>query len=435
MKKIIQLFVFFGFFTALSPLSAYALEIKDVTASNGVHAWLVEDHTVPIIAIKFSFSGGASQDPQGKEGLANLMTGLFDEGAGKMAAKEFQARLDNLGAEMSFFATQDKIQGGMRVLAENRDAAFSLLASAVQNPRFDQDAVERILGNVITDVQASEKDPDTIGQNRMAAMIFGNHPYAHRVKGTLESLKSLTRDDLIAAHKAMFARDNLHIGIVGPISPEEAKKLIDQVFGSLPEKAQLKPVADITIRHSGTENVLYDLPQTKMLLVYPGVMRNDPDFFAAYLMNYILGGSGLSSRLFVEVREKRGLAYSVGSSLVLYEHAAALMIATGTKSSDVTKSLDTITSEVKKLVENGVTAEELADAKSYVIGSYAVNTMGSSSDIASTLVGLQDENQPIDYIDKRAGLINAVTLDDVKRIAQKLLGGEYALLCVGPKIK
>lgn len=435
MKKLIQNFVCFSLLAVLFPFSASALDIKDVTSKSGVHAWLVEDHTVPIIAIKFSIGGGASQDAKDKEGLANLMTGLFDEGAAGMSAKEFQARLDNLGAEMGFSATMDKIQGGMRVLAENRDAAFNLLAAAVQHPRFDQDAIDRIRGSVITDVKANEKDPDTIGQNRIAAMIFGDHPYARRIKGTVKSLESLTRNDFLAAHKAMFARDNIHVGIVGPISPEEAKKLLDKVFGPLPEKAILTPVADVKLHHSGTENVPYDLPQTKMLLVYPGVARTDPDFFAAYLMNYVLGGSGLSSRLFVEVREKRGLAYSVGSSLLMYDHASALIISTGTKSSDVSKSLDTITTEVKKLAENGITAEELENAKSYVIGSYAVNTMGSSSDIASTLVGLQDEKLSIDYIDKRADLINAVTLDDVKRIAQKLLSGEYALLCVGPPIK
>lgn len=422
------LFVFIVGFGA----SANAIEIQNVTSPKGLQAWLVEDHTVPIISIQFSIGGGTTQDPQGKEGLVKLMTGLFDEGAGDIQSQAFQARLDDLGAEMAFTANRDRMLGNMRVLADNRDAAFDLLALAVQKPRFDQDAIDRIREQLVAALKASEKDPSTIAQNRLNMLVYGKHPYGRRADGTPESLAAVTRDDLVASHQAMFARDNLHVGIVGPVSPKQAEEMLDKIFGGLPEKANVKKIENAKLNLGGTANVNYDLPQTSLTLVYPGVYRDDPDFFAAYLMNYVLGGPGLTSRLFSEVREKRGLAYTVGSSLVIYDHSAGLVISTGTKASEAQKTLATIREQVKKMAEDGITGQELDEAKSYVIGSYAVQNMGSSSDIAATLVGLQDQGLPIDYIEKRRDDINAVTLDQVKSIAKKLLSGEPALLVVGP---
>lgn len=411
---------------------ANAIEIQNVVSEKGIQAWLVEDHTVPIVAIQFSIGGGSSQDPQDKEGLANLMTGLFDEGAGDILSEDFQARLDDLGAEMAFSASRDRMQGSMRVLADNKTPAFDLLGLAIRQPRFDQEPIDRVREQLITELKAAEKDPKTIAQNRLLSMIYGKHPYGRRAEGTPETLMHITHDDLVAAHKAMFARDNLHIGIVGPVSAQEASAIIDKIFADLPEKASLKKIDEVKLNLGGMANVNYDLPQTSLTLVYPGVKRNDPDFFAAYLMNYVLGGPGLTSRLFSEVREKRGLAYTVGSTLISYDHAANLVVSTGTRSKEAQKTLSTIRDEIRKMAENGITQQELDDAKSYVIGSYAVKNMGSSSDIAGTLVGLQDQGLPIDYISKRKAEIEAVTTDQVKAIAQKLLSKEPTLLIIGP---
>lgn len=411
---------------------ANALNIENVTSKKGITGWLVEDNTVPVVSIQFSIGGGTTQDPEGKEGLANLMTGLFDEGAGDLDSQAFQSRLDELGAEMAFSVTRDRMRANMKMLAEKRDEALNLLALAVQKPRFDDEAIDRIREQLVAELKASEKDPKTIAQNRLLTLIYGKHPYARRGEGTPETLATINRDDLVKAHHAMFARDNIHIGIVGPVSANEAATIIDKIFGALPEKAELKKIEEAKLNLGGMANVNYDLPQTSLMLVYPGVKRNDPDFFAAYLMNYVLGGPGLTSRLFSEVREKRGLAYTVGSSLMLYDHSATLAVSTGTRSSEAQKSLSTIRSEVKKMADEGVSEQELDEAKSYVIGSYAVQNMGSSSDIAATLVSLQDENLPIDYIEKRRALIEAVTRDQVKAVAEKLLRPEPALLIIGP---
>lgn len=412
-------------------LPAHAIEIQTVTSEKGVKAWLVSDASVPLISIRFSFKGGSAQDPDGKEGLANFMTGLFDEGAGDQNADRFQENMDNLGAEMSFFASQDKIVGGMKMLSENKDAAFDLLKLAVNQPRFDQDALDRIRYQLIAGIEASQRDPDEIASRKFAEALYGKHPYARPGEGTVASLHSIKPDDLKAFHRKNFARDNLNISVVGDIKAEDLAPVLDKIFGDLPASSELVPVPDAKLAFGVTTSVTYDLPQTSLTFAYPGVDLDDPDFFAAYLMNQIMGG-GFSSRLYEEVREKRGLAYSVSSGLNIRDHANALMIATATRPEKAQESLKIIREQVAKMAAEGPTEAELQTAKNYVIGSYAVNNLNSSSAVANTLVGLQDAKRSINFFDERIGLINAVTAEQVKAVAAKLFNTDPAILIVGP---
>lgn len=422
-----------GAFALLATWPALALDIQEVTSPKGIKAWLVEDDSVPLISIRFSFKGGSAQDPDGKEGLANLMTGLFDEGAGDMPSDIYQERLDNIGAEMSFAANQDNISGGMRMLKENSSAAFDMLALAIQKPRFDQAAVDRIRAQIVAGINASKNDPSTIATQKFAEVLYGKHPYARREEGTVQTLETITRDDLLDAHKKLFGKDQLKIGVVGAISAEELAPLLDKLFGNLQDKAELKPVEMAKLALGATTSVTYDLPQTTINLVYPGVKRSDKDFFAAYLMNQVLG-VGFTSRLYNEVREKRGLAYTVGSGLNGQDYANSLSISTGTRPDRAQQSLDVIRAEVARMAKSGVTEEELAAAKSFAVGAYAINNLDSSVAVARTLVGLQEQNLGRDYIDRRGDLINAVTADDVKAVAAKLLKADPAILIVGPSL-
>ncbi|MGU3398894.1 M16 family metallopeptidase [Brucellaceae bacterium D45D] len=415
----------------VSALPARAIEIQEVVSPKGIRAWLVEDSSVPLVSMQFSFKGGAAQDPSGKEGLANLMTGLFDEGAGDLNSDVFQERIDNLGAEMSFSASQDSVSGSVRMLAENRDSVTDLVALAVNKPRFDQDAIDRIRAQVVAGIEASQRNPSTIASRRFAEVLYGNHPYARPDDGTVKSLKAIERDDLIAFHRKNFARDRLTVGVVGAINAKDLGVLLDKVFGDLPAAAELVPVPDAKLALGTTTSLNFDVPQTAIAFVYPALPRKDPDFFAAYLMNHILGG-GFTSRLYAEVREKRGLAYSVSSSMVLRDHVSALTISTGTRPEKAQDSLKIIREQVAAMASDGPSEAELAAAKSFLKGSYAVNNLDSSAAIASTLVGLQEAELPRDYIDKRNELIDAVTLDQVKAVAKKLLEAEPAILVFGP---
>lgn len=408
-----------------------AFEIKEVTSPKGIKAWLVSDDSVPIISMRFAFNGGTSQDPAGKEGMTTLMSGLFDEGAGDLDANAFQEQMDDLGGEMRFSANVDAVSGSVRMLAENRDKVMDLVALAVNNPSFDQVAVDRIRSQLVTSLEASQRNPQFVAKRKLDAALYGEHPYARPSEGTIATLNTITPDELQELHRKTFARDNLIVGVVGAISEEELGPLLDKVFGDLPANAELLPVPDATPNLGATTSVSYDLPQTSITLVYPAVPVHDPEFFASYILNYILG-DGFSSRLYNEVREKRGLAYSAASSLSLPDHASSLIIGTGTRSDKASETLKIIRDVVANLAKNGVSDEELAAAKSYLIGSYAVNNLSSSGAIAATLVGLQDQERSTNYINERSALINAVTKEDVKKIAEKLLTVDPAILIVGP---
>lgn len=427
---------FAAYFLMLSALvPARAAEIQEVTSDSGVTAWLVEDYTVPIVAIRFVFEGGSSQDPKGKEGLVNLMTGLFDEGAGELDADAFQLALDDAGAEMSFRAGVDGTSGGMRVLAEKREEAFGLLKLAINEPRFDPEPLDRIRAQIVASIVANSRNPERMADIAFSEALYGDHPYGRRTEGTAETLATVTADDLTAAHGRIFARDRLHVGVVGAIDAETLKEELERLFGSLPEKAELVDVPDIEPKLGQEVRIDYPLPQTSIQLAYRGIDRKDPRFFAAYLMNHVLGGGTFTSRLFDEVREQRGLAYGVGSNLSNSRHSAALVIGTGTSSERTQETLAVIRDVVKRMALEGPTEEELESAKRYLIGSYAINNLDSSGAIANTLVQLQVEDLGIDYIERRADIINAVTREEAAAAARLLLEAEPAVLILGPGIE
>jgi zinc protease len=419
---------------SLVPASA-AMQIQEVRSKSGVTAWLVEDYTVPMISMRFAFKGGATQDPFGKEGLANLITGLMDEGAGDMDSAAFQERLDDIGLEMRYSAGRDALYGSVRMLADAKDDAFGLLALSLASPRFDQAPIDRIRAQIVSGIVAGERDPETAAQIAWAEALYGEHPYARRDEGTQATLATVTADDLKAFHRRTFARDNLHVGVVGAIDAKSLAEILDKVFGGLPEKASLTPVPEATPKLGQEVRIDYDLPQASVWLAYPGVERSDPGFFAAFLMNHVLGGGTFSSRLFNEVREKRGLTYSIGSSLINNEYSSGLVIATATRADRIQEALEIIRAEVKRMAEEGPTAAELEAAKKYIVGAYAINNLDSSGSIANTLVELQLDHLGIDYIDRRAGVINAVSVEETKAAAKRLLTAEPAILILGPAAK
>jgi zinc protease len=418
-----------------APPAQANVDIQQVKSEKGITAWLVEDYSVPIVTIRFSFKGGNTQDPEGKEGLSELMSGLFDEGAGELDSDAFQIRLDDAGAEMRFGAERDRTFGSMRMLAEKKDEAFDLLKLAIQQPRFDAAPMDRIRAQIVSDIVANQRDPETAARVKWAEALYGAHPYARPDEGTEKSLATITADDLRDYHRRVFARDNLNVAVVGAIDAETVKRELDRLFGDLPERSDLRPVEKVDLKLDQEVRVDYDLPQTSLQLAYPGVPRDAPDFFAAYLMNHILGGGTFTSRLFDEVREKRGLAYGINSSLVTQEYASSLVIGTATRSDRAAETLGVIRDTVRRMAEEGPTEAELAAAKQYVIGAYALNNLDSSSAIASTLLSLQEEKLGIDYIDRRTALIEAVTLDEVKAAARKLLTADPAILVIGPPLE
>lgn len=404
------------------PVSAGAMTpIQTVTSPGGITAWLVRDTSIPVIALSFSFRGGSAADPAGREGVANMLSALLDEGAGELDSLAFQTRLQTLAVYLSFDAGRDDFYGSLRTLSRNREEAFDLLRLALNEPRFDPAPVERMRAQLQTSLRRSTRDPGTIASRAWFARAFGDHPYAQPGIGSEESLAAIGSDDLRAYAANRFVRDGLVVGVVGDISAEELAGRLDQVFGALPATAPAAEVPDVEPRIDNVVDVVdMDVPQSRIVFGGPGILRSDPDWYTAYVLNYILGGGSLTSRLGLEVRERRGLAYGVSTYLYPLDHAGLHMGSVGTQNSRVAETLSVVRAEIARLREEGVTAKELADAKTYLNGSFPLS-LTSSAAIARILATMQREELGQDYLERRPELIDAVTADDVKRVAQRLL--------------
>ena len=409
----------------------HATTIERVVSARGIEAWLVHEPAVPLIAVDFAFVGGAVQDAAGKAGTANLMASLLDQGAGDLDSKAFADRLERKAIEMSFDAERDNVRGSMRTLTENRDEAFDLLRLALTSPRFDAADVELNRAQILSFLRRETTSPGDIASRRWWETAFEGHPYGRPVNGTLESVPNLSIDDLKAYTHRVLARQNVKIAVVGDIDAETLKPLLDRVFGALPEKPDLVPVENVTPQGLGRRIVVsLDVPQAVVDFGGPGIARKDPDFMAAYLVNHILGGGSSDSRLYQEVREKRGLVYSVSDSLVWLNHAALFLGGTATRGNRTGETLDLIEKEIHRLADDGPTAAELAETKNYINSSFALN-LDTSTKIASLLVQLQLDGLGIDYIQRRAAMIDAVTLDDARRVAKRLLDNGLLVTVVG----
>jgi len=414
------------------PLPAAAVDVERVTSPGGITAWLVRDHRNPIINLRFAFRGGTALDPKGKEGLANLTSTVLDEGAGDMDSKTFQQTLGDKAIELGFDAGRDSFGGHLRTLTKNRDLAFRMLAMAITEPRIDADPLERMRAQILIGLKQDKEDPDTIASERLMQALFPNHAYGRLADGTEESVKAITADDIRGFVKRRFARDNLIVGVVGDIEPEMLKTLLDKTFAKLPAKAEPWQLQEVMPETTGRILVVEkNVPQSKVVFADQGLKRDDPDFYIAYVMNRILGGGGFTSRLYAEVREKRGLAYSVHTSLYPFDASALILGGAGTANARVGETVDVIRHEWTRMAAEGVTEKELEDAKTYLTGAWPLR-FSSSGRIARMLVGMQISDLGIDYLDKRNAYIGAVSLDDVKRVAaQYLRPGALDIVVVG----
>jgi zinc protease len=410
---------------------ALATTIERVVSPGGIEAWLVHEPAVPMIAVDFAFVGGAAQDAPGKGGTASLAASLLDEGAGDIDAKTFHDRLERKAIELGFQAERDTLRGTLRTLTENKDEAFDYLRLAVTQPRFDATDVEVIRAQLLSMLRRASTSPTDIASQRWWQLAFADHPYGRPVNGTLESLPTVTIGDLKDYAHRVMARSNLKVAVVGDIDAEAVKVMLDRVFGALPAQPDLRPVANVAPQGLGRRVVVkVDVPQTVVMFGGPGIARKDPDFMAAYLVNHILGGGAFSSRLYQEVREKRGLAYSVYDSLVWLNHSALFIGGTATRADRANETLDVIDKEIHRLATDGPTAKELAEAKAYLNGSFVLN-LDTSSKIAALLVQLQLDGLGIDYFTRRPEMINAVTLDDARRVAKRMLDGGMLVTVAG----
>ena len=411
--------------------AASAMTIEKIVSPSGIEAWLVQEHSVPLVALNYAFHGGSAQDEADRAGTANLAADLLDEGAGDLDGKTFHERLENHAIELGFNVARDYFYGSLRTLNDNRDEAFDLLHLALSAPRFETDAVERVRGQMLSVLRRDSTNPSSLASRRWWETAFPDHPYGRESRGTLDTVPRITADDMRDYVRRAFARNELTISIVGDVDAKTAGALIDCAFAGLPAKGDLKPVAAASPRGMGRTIVInLDVPQAVVAFGGQGLARHDPDFMAGYIVNHILGGGTFSSRLYKEVREKRGLAYGVSDSLVWFRRAAVVLGGTATRADRASEALAIVEAETKRMAESGPTAEELAAAKAFVKGAYALS-LDTSGKIAAQLTQIQLDNLGIDYIQRRGAMIDAVSIEDAKRAARRLYGGGMLVTVAG----
>lgn len=424
---------FLLFFGLNAQAAGKFLPIREVRSPGGLSVWLVEDHTLPVIALKFMFlDSGSALDPDRLQGLARMLSNTMDEGAGDMDSQIFQKALSDSSIALQFNASRDGFGGDIKTLTRNKEKAFDLLTLAMNNPRFDPEAIARMRDSNIARINSSLSEPDWMAARLINDRAFANHPYAMNSGGTLGGLAGITPDDLKAFKNSYLSKDRLLIAVAGDINPEELGPAIDKIFGALPVQAGGNRIEDTNISNPGKIYLFEkDIPQTMIEIMLPAFDHKDPDYYALQVMNYVYGGAGFGSRLMESAREKRGLTYGIYTTLLNYRHADALSISTSTKTKSTEEMLSIIRAEMIRLQTEKIDEKELSDAKSYITGSMPL-ALDSTEDIADVVLNLRGNGLPINYLDHFAENINAVTADDVQRVARRVLNpGSMVVVMVG----
>lgn len=409
-----------GLLCLLAAPVAAEMKIQDISSPGGIKAWLVEEHGIPFTALEIRFRGGTSLDLQDKRGASTLMAGLLEEGAGKLDAQGFAEAREGLAARFGFDADDDTISVSAQMLTANRDAAAELLHQALVNPTFDQSAIDRVKGQIVSMIQSNQTSPEAVASLSAARVTYGDHPYGTLNLGTEASVAALTRDDVFAAKAATMARDQLYVAAVGDISAKELGALLDRLFDGLPATGAPQ-VGDAKLTFDGKTRVVpFQTPQSVVIFNQQGIKLNDKDYYAAALLAQVIGGDGFTARLMDEVREKRGLTYGVSAHLVVQDHAALWQGGLASANEKTAEAIKVIRQVWRDAADKGVTEAELSAAKTYMTGSYPLRFDGNDN-IAGILVGMQMVGLPTEYVARRNALIEAVTLDDVNRVAHALM--------------
>ncbi len=411
-----------GLFAILVTLAApvrAATDVVEVVSPGGHTAWLVQETSIPMLALNLHFAGGASLDPADKAGATRLMVGLIEEGAGDLDRAGFARAADALSARFGFSAGRDGVSVGATMLTENRDASVDLLALALTAPRFDPQAIDLVRPQLLSVIDAGRKDPSTLAREAFREAAFGDHPYVRPVDGTAETVASLTRDDILDAHRRAFTRGRVTIAAVGDIDPQALGALLDDLLGDLPADGPPLPVPADTVDAAEQIVIPLDTPQSQIVAGHSGILPGDPDFLPAFVANHIFGGGGFSARLLNELREERGLTYGVSSTLSTARYGPLVLAGLSTANADAAQAIELLRAEWRRLAEEGVTEDELAAAKRFLTGAYPLQFDGNRR-IASLLVGLQLGGRDLDYVARRNALIEALTLDQVNAAAARV---------------
>lgn len=424
MRKLFQL-VALSFLLTAPAQAADAdkiLDIQEIKTDAGLSVWLVEDHTIPVITLHFAFeNAGSAGESAENQGLARLASNTMDEGAGDLDSDAFQEELRRKVITLRFGSDRDMFGGVVQTRTETSERAFELLRLAINEPRFDEAPVERMKAANLSRIKSGLSNPNWVLARLVNDKVFEGHPYALNSGGTLSTLPSITAEDLREFADTRLGQDNLNVAIVGDITPERAKEVVDGIFSSLPKEAKVPEVEDFQPQNPGmTAMFNVAIPQTVIQAVQPALPRDSEDYYAYTVMNYVLGAGGFGSRLTKEIREARGLTYGIYTYPQYMKHTNIFTLSVATANESAGEVLDLARAEMERIREQPITQKELEETVSYLIGSFPL-TLSSTGSIAELLLSMQLDDLSADYINERRAGFKAVTIEDVQRAAQEYL--------------
>lgn len=404
--------------------AGWSVPVQVVRSASGLEAWLIEDHSVPVLSVAFAFAGGAALDPPGQEGRATLLAALLTQGAGPHDTAAFASLLRERGVSLSFEAERDGLKGTLRCLAEEGAFAADMLALALAEPRFDPPAVERAKAQRLITLRREAEQPPTLAARRWWAEAYAGHPFSRPTGGTEEGVAAIDRTALRAALEAQMRRGSVVVAAAGAINSEGLGRLVDRAFASSLAAGTAAPVPAVPEpRRFGLAVVERDAPQAAGFFGHGAIAPEDPAWEAAQIANWILGGGGFSARLMTEIREKRGLTYGIGTSLLPFRGRGLVLGSVATDNARFGETLAVLREEWRKMAAEGPTADEVEAGKAFLTGSFPLG-FTSTAQIAGTLVGLRQLGRAPDWLAGRLARLAAVTVEEVREVARRLFDPE-----------
>ena len=407
------------------------VRIEQFVTPGGISVWLVNEPSIPILSLQAAWPGGSASDPEGFEGLARAVAWMMNEGAGDLDALAFQTRMEDLNMSFGCSPGRDWTSCSARMLTRNADDAMALVALALNDPRFDADPLGRFQRETRVQVERQATNPGFLARDALETQLYPDHPYARDMSA--QSIGALTPALVRNHQQRIMTREGLLVTAVGAITPQELAPLIDDAFAGLPESSDLPDLEPVTLGDPPAAPLTIDLeqPQSLVMFMASGLQRSHPDFFAAYVLNHILGGGGLDSRLMKELREKRGLTYGISTGLEFGGQLAAWQGAGQTKNESAGTFVELTQAELRAMARDGVTQEELDRAKAFLTGAYPLG-FDSNAKIASNMMSVRQQKLGVDYFDRRNAAIEAVDLNEVNRVAAEWLApGRFSFAVVG----
>jgi len=422
---------FFFILLLFSFKGLFALEFEKLKTNSGIEFWFVKDSSIPIVSVSFSFKGGSSLENENQNGLSNLMTSMLDEGTRRLSASDYKNAVKTNGMKLSISSQKDKIDGAFQVISTQTSEGFDLFYESLNHPSFSEKEITKVKKQIIASLKIDQSDISTRASNLFNKHFFGDHSFSKNIKGSISSINNFSKNDLMNFHEKAFQRKNLIIGVAGNIEKNQIKKKIELVFGNLKNSFDTPGIKKFYNLKTGDKIQKIATPQTSVLFGHPGLERKNEDFFALRIANYILGGGGFQSRLYKEIREKRGLVYSIYSYLLPYENDGVVIGGFQTRNKSVFETIQSVKKEWEEIQKKGITKKEFENAKDYFNGSFTRNFTSTLS-IARLLQIVQYYKLGDDYFKNRKEIINNLKLDKVNNvISEKFKSDKLFFMIVG----